>query len=76
MGGRKKKKKSREKVVGCQTGVEAPRRSLPVPPQPVPSPPTPPPLPVPGRKGVDMGAKMGWRRGETQHTRIEAELLT
>lgn len=42
--GRGKKNSTREKVVGCQTGVEAPRPTLPKPSQPIPSP-TPPPLP-------------------------------
>lgn len=66
MKGNKKKKSTREKVVGCQTGVEAPR--------PIPSPPPHPSPPWP--RGSRHGRKMGWRREETQHTRMEAELLT
>lgn len=42
--GREKKNSTRKKVVGCQTGVEAPCPTLPKPTQPIPSP-TPPPLP-------------------------------
>lgn len=66
MKGNKKKKSTREKVVGCQTGVEAPRPSLPVPPQPIPSPPPTPTPPLPGRGGVDMGAR--WGGDEKKHS--------
>lgn len=61
MKGNKKKKSTREKVVGCQTGVEAPRPSLPSPTHPFPTPP-----PLPGRGGVDMGAR--WGGDEKKHS--------
>lgn len=63
-----------KKAVGCQTGVEAPRPSRP----PLSSETPPPPLPPPPwpRGGVDMGAGWGGDEKKTQHTRMEAELLT
>lgn len=50
-----------------------PSLSLPIPTQPFPTPPQPSP---PWPRGSRHGRKMGWRREETQHTRMEAELLT
>lgn len=60
---KKKKKSARERVVGCQTGVEAPRPSLPFCPSPKPN---PPPPHLPGRGGVDMGAR--WGGDEKKHS--------
>lgn len=65
---------AKKKAVGCQTGVEAPRPSRPPLSSEIPPPPLPPP-PWP-RGGVDMGAGWGGDEKKTQHTRMEAELLT
>lgn len=65
----KKKKSARERVVGCQTGVEAPRPSLPL--CPAPSPPLPhlphPPLSL--AEGESTWARDGVEtRRNTAHT--------
>lgn len=72
---RRNQQGKKKKAVGCQTGVEAPRPSRPPLSSEIPPPPPFPPPPWP-RGGVDMGAGWGGDEKKTQHTRMEAELLT